>query len=143
MINIGIIGCGRITDLHAPGYLRNDRARIHAVCDTRPELAQQRLAQWGAERAYTDHRELLADDAVDAVEIITPHHLHHDICLAACAAGKHVSVQKPMALTIGECDAMIRAAESAGVILKVFETLCFIRRTSRRPSSSTAARWGI
>ncbi len=124
-LNVGIIGCGRITDLHAPGYARSRRARIFAVCDVNPELAARRGAEWGAERVYTDYHKLLADPDVQAVEIIVPHHLHKQVCVDACEAGKHVSVQKPMALTVSECDAMIRAARENNVKLKVFENFDF------------------
>lgn len=124
-INFGIIGCGRISDLHAPGYLRSEDARIYAVCDTNPQIAEKRLAEWRAEKSYTDYRQLLEDPEVDAVEIIVPHHLHRDITVAACEAGKQVSIQKPMALTVGECDDMIAAADEAGVMLKVFENFVF------------------
>ncbi|MFA6448922.1 MAG: Gfo/Idh/MocA family oxidoreductase [bacterium] len=124
-LNFGIIGCGRITDLHAPGYARSDRAQIYAVCDINRETAERRMREWGAEKFYTDYREMLADPAIHAVEIITPHHLHKDLCVEACRAGKHVSVQKPMALSASECDAMILAAEEAKVQLKVFENFVF------------------
>jgi len=125
MLNVGIIGCGRITDLHAPGYLRSSDARIYAVCDLSREVAERRQREWGAERVYTDHRALLDDDRVDLVEIITPHHLHCAMTLDAAAAGKHVSVQKPMAMNVAECDRMIAAAAEAGVLLKVFENFVF------------------
>ncbi len=124
-IHFGIIGCGRITDLHAPGYQHTDAARIFAVCDVDEALARRRAAEWGARRAYTDYRDLLEDPDVHAVEIITPHHLHRDMCVEACRAGKHVSVQKPMALTIADCDQMIAAAEEAGVKLRVYENFVF------------------
>lgn len=125
MLNFGIIGCGRITDLHAPGYARSKRARIFAVCDVNRATAERRAAEWGAERIYTDYNEMLADPDVHAVEVITPHHLHKDVCVAACRAGKHVSVQKPMAINVYECDEMIAAASEAGVKLKVFENFVF------------------
>jgi len=125
-LNVGIIGGGRIADMHAPGYLREDiGARIWAVCDANPQVAERRAREWGAEKWYTNHLELLADPQVQAVEILTPHHLHKRMCLDACAAGKHVSVQKPMALNVAECDEMIAAAKSAGVKLKVFENFVF------------------
>jgi len=124
-LNFGIIGCGRISDLHAPGYLKSDRARIYAVCDSSPETARRRKYEWRAEKSYTDYTELLDDPDVDAVEIIVPHHLHRDLAVAACRAGKHVSVQKPMAMTVSECDDMIHAAREAGVTLKVFENFVF------------------
>ncbi len=125
MLNFGIIGCGRITDLHAPGYARSDAARIYAVCDVNEKTCDRRMSEWGAEKKYTDYRQLLEDPAIDAVEIITPHHLHKQITIDACRAGKHVSVQKPMALNVAECDEMIAAAREAGVKLKVFENFVF------------------
>jgi predicted dehydrogenase len=125
-LNVGIIGCGRIADMHAPGYLRGGvPARIYAVCDVDRATAERRAKEWGAQRAFTDYRELLADPDVHAVEIITPHRLHRQMCLDACRAGKHVSVQKPMAMNVTECDEMIRAAREAKVKLKVFENFVF------------------
>ncbi len=56
MINVGFIGCGRIADLHALGYKDNPDARIYAVCDVSPDRAEARKNEWGAEKAYTDHR---------------------------------------------------------------------------------------
>ena len=124
-LNVGIIGCGRITDMHVPGYQRCDRARLLAICDVDPVLLARRKAQWGVERAFADYRELLADPDIDLVEVITPHHLHRRFVEEAFAAGKHVSVQKPMALTVADCDAMIVAGERAGRMLKVFENFVF------------------
>ena len=124
-LNVGIIGCGRITDMHVPGYARCDRARVLTICDVDVDLLARRKAEWGVERATTDHRELLADPDIDLVEIITPHHLHRRLVEEAFAAGKHVSVQKPMALTVADCEAMIAAGEQAGKLLKVFENFVF------------------
>lgn len=124
-INVGIIGGGRISDMHGDSYAQCKGARIYAVCDLNPEVAEQRAREWGAARAYTDYREMLTDHTIDAVEIITPHHLHKRMCIDACEAGKHVSVQKPMAMNVGECDAIIAAAHCHGVKLKVFENFIF------------------
>ncbi|MDA8219286.1 MAG: Gfo/Idh/MocA family oxidoreductase, partial [Dehalococcoidales bacterium] len=120
-LRVGIIGGGRIADLHALGYRDSLQAEICTVCDVNEHLARSRAREWRAERWFTDYRELLADPAVDAVEIITPHYLHAEMTVAALEAGKHVSVQKPMALTVTECDAMIAAAKRTGKNLRVFE----------------------
>lgn len=126
-LRVGIIGTGRISDLHALEYLANDRARIVAVCDVDLDLAQQRGRAWGVaeDRILADYHDLLALPDVDLVEILLPHHLHHQATLDAAAAGKHISLQKPMALTLAEADEMIAAAEQAGVIFKVFENFIF------------------
>ena len=124
-IRAAIVGCGRISDMHAPGYLSHPDARIYVVCDVNRELVERRKQEWGADKAVTDYRAVLDDPAVDLVEIITPHHLHCEMVEQAAAAGKHISVQKPMALNVAECDRMIAAAERAGVRLKVFENFVF------------------
>ena len=76
----------------------------------RRELAAARARSWGVKKVYADYEALLADRGVDLVELLTPHHLHAEMTIAACAAGKHVSVQKPMAMTTAEADRMIGAA---------------------------------
>ena len=126
-LRVGFIGAGRISDLHALEYLANDRARIVAVCDVNYDIAAQRGAAWGVkpDRIFTDYHDLLALPDVDLVEILLPHHLHYQATLDAAAAGKHISLQKPMALSVQEADEMIAAAEKAGVIFKVFENFIF------------------
>jgi predicted dehydrogenase len=123
--HVALVGGGRIADMHAPGYLEDERARLYALCDLDPDVRARREREWGLARTYADYAALLADPRVDAVEILTPHHLHHRMVLDAAAAGKHVSVQKPMALTLAECDDMIAACRRAGVLLKVFENFVF------------------
>ena len=127
MLNVGFIGAGRISDLHALEYLANDRAQIVAVCDIDQDIARRRAEAWGvpADHVFTDYRDLLALPDVDLVEILLPHHLHRQATLDAAAAGKHISLQKPMALSVAEADEMIAAAEQAGVIFKVFENFIF------------------
>jgi predicted dehydrogenase len=126
-IQVAIVGCGRISDLHALGYQGRNDARIVAVCDTKKGRAQDKARAWDipAEQVYTDYERLLADPDVDLVELLVPHHLHAEMTIAACQAGKHVSVQKPMAFTAAEADSMIWASERAGVIVRVFENFVF------------------
>lgn len=126
-LRVGIIGAGRISDLHAIEYLQNEHAQIVAVCDAKRANAEQRGRAWGVpdERIFANYHDLLALPDVDLVEILLPHHLHHQAVIDAAAAGKHISVQKPMALNTAQADAMIEAARSAGVVLKVFENFIF------------------
>jgi predicted dehydrogenase len=124
-IRVGIVGCGRISDLHELGYQERDDSRIIAVCDVKKGRAREKARVWGVDRIYSDYQQLLADTEVDLVELLVPHHLHAAMTIAACEAGKHVSVQKPMALNVGEADSMIRAAAQAGVVLRVFENFVF------------------
>jgi predicted dehydrogenase len=125
LVRVAIVGCGRISDLHALGYRGWEDARLVAVCDTNRKRARDKAKAWGVDRVYGDYAQLLADPDIDLVELLVPHHLHADMAVAACQAGRHVSVQKPMALTAAEADQMIAAAQQAGVILRVFENFRF------------------
>jgi predicted dehydrogenase len=124
-LRVAIVGCGRISDLHAIGYRGREDARIVAVCDTSRRRAAKHAAAWGAERIYRDYHQVLEDPEIDLVELLTPHYLHCSMTVEACQAGKHVSVQKPMALTAAEADQMIAAAERAGVMLRVYENFVY------------------
>ncbi len=126
-LRVAFIGTGRISDLHARAYLDDERAELTAVCDSNIKLARLRGERWGvpSHRIYAEYRELLALDDIDLVEILLPHHLHFQATLDAAAAGKHISVQKPMALSLAQADEMVAAARAAGVVLKVYENFIF------------------
>ena len=126
-IGVAILGTGRISDLHAIEYLRSDAARIVAVCDQLRDLAAAKAEAWGVpdSRTFTTLDALLACDEVDLVEVLLPHDQHLPATLAALAAGKAVSVQKPMATSLADGLAMVAAADSAGGFLKVFENFVF------------------
>lgn len=120
-IKIGLIGTGAITDLHYLGYENSDTLEIEAICDPDNQLLEQRSAQWNVKNIYNDYHQLLRNNEIDAVEVITPHYLHAEIAKAALLSGKHVSIQKPMATTILDCDDLIETANKSGKLLRVFE----------------------
>lgn len=120
-INVGFIGAGQISALHALGYRDNPTGRLAAVADADPAVAEKRAEEYGISRWYTDYRDLLDDPDIDAVEILLPHHLHLQAMLDAVAAGKHISLQKPMAMSLAEADQMIEAADQADTLFRVFE----------------------
>jgi predicted dehydrogenase len=124
-IRVAIIGCGRISDLHQLGYRGRQDAKIVAVCDTDKGRARKKAKEWGVEKVYSDYQQVLADKEVDVVELLTPHHLHCPMTVQAAQAGKHISVQKPMALSAAEADEMIAAATKSGVLLRVYETFVY------------------
>jgi predicted dehydrogenase len=124
-IRVAIVGCGRISDLHQLGYRGREDARIVAVCDTHKAHARKKAREWGVEKVYSDYQQVLNDREVEAVELLTPHHLHCEMTVQAAQAGKHISVQKPMALCVSEADEMIAAANNAGVVLRVYETFVY------------------
>jgi predicted dehydrogenase len=125
VIRVAIVGCGRISDLHQMGYRGREDAKIVAVCDTNKGHARDKAREWGVEKIYTDYAQVLNDKDVDVVELLTPHHLHCSMTVQAAEAGKHVSVQKPMALTAAEANKMIAAVNKAGVRLRVYETFVY------------------
>ncbi|MGA3085378.1 MAG: Gfo/Idh/MocA family oxidoreductase [Thermodesulfobacteriota bacterium] len=124
-VNVAIVGCGRISDLHELGYRGREDANITAVCDTNKGRANARAKAWGVEKVFYDYNRLLDDRDINLVELLVPHHLHAEMTIAACRAGKHVSVQKPMATCVGDADRMIEAAQKAGVLLRIYETFVF------------------
>jgi len=125
VIKVGIIGCGRIADLHFPGYEAIPDAAIHAVCDVDAKAAEARRAALGVSKAYTDYRELLADSEIDAVEILTPQTLHEPIVIDAARAGKHIAVQKPMTTGLDSAARMLDAVRNAGITYKVTDNYVF------------------
>jgi predicted dehydrogenase len=126
-LRVALIGVGRISDLHAIEYRNNPAARIVALCDRDVQAARLHATDWGLGdvRITDDYHEILADPQVDLVEILLPHHLHCEVALAAIAAGKAVSLQKPMCLNLAEADRVVAAAAAAGTPFKVFENFIF------------------
>jgi len=124
-LRVAIVGCGRISDLHALGYEGRSDAAIVAVCDTKRARAGAKAKRWGVDKVYTDYERLLDDESIDLVELLVPHDLHSGMTIDACRAGKHVSVQKPMSLNVSEADRMMEAARGAGVVLRVYENFVF------------------
>jgi predicted dehydrogenase len=120
-VRLGIVGIGNIAPLNAQGYLDHPDCDVVALCEPREEKARRVAAEWDVPKVYTDLDALLADDDIDAVEILTPTHMHRDHVVAAAEAGKHISVQKPIANSVAEAREMIAAAEKAGVVFRVTE----------------------
>ena len=125
MIKVCIVGCGRIATLNVKGYLEHPDSELYAVCDTNLERATTFAKEYGVKKIFSDFKDVLNDPEIDAVDLLVPHHLHCKMTVEACKAGKHVSVQKPMAMNLEECDQMINAARESGVHLKVFENFVF------------------
>lgn len=124
-VRIGILGAGRIADLQVLGYLEHPQVDLVAVCDADAARARERATAWGARRSYTDPDRLFADPEVDAVDVLTPHHLHAAHAIAALEAGKHVSLQKPPTRTLAELDRVAEAAARSGRTLRIFENFTY------------------
>ncbi len=124
-LRMGVIGCGGIAGAHLPAQRAVEGMRTVAVCDINEDTARAAAAEYEVPTVYTDWRDLVADDDVDAVAVLLPHHLHREPAVAAARAGKHVLCEKPMATALADCDAMIAAADEAGVVLMIAQILRF------------------
>ena len=124
-IGIAIIGCGGIAQAHLESLGEIDDFRIVATVDIIEERAKEYASKYKAERYYTSIDEALEDPEVEAVSICLPHYLHSPVAVAAAKAGKHILVEKPMAISLKEADEMIKAADENDVTLMVEQTLRF------------------
>ena len=116
-LRIGAAGLGRAFSIMIPTF-RDPRVMLVAAADPRAE-ARRRFAKDFGGKAYDTVEELCADPGVEVVYVATPHQLHARHAILAARNGKHVLVEKPMALTLDDCTAMVAAARSAGVFLIV------------------------
>src|SRR4051812_13897823 len=120
-VRVAIAGLGRSGwDIHAKTLEKlKSHFQVVAVTDTQPERSQEAVQRLGC-RAHPDPSALFADPDVDLVVIATPSHVHATQVLEALGRGKHVVCEKPMALSVGDVDRMIDAAERAQRLLTVF-----------------------
>lgn len=118
MLKIGILGCGKITEVrHAPEYTENPNTRIDLWYDAVPERAKLMAEQFGG-KVCESAEELLASD-LDAVSVCVANVYHADMTIKALNAGKHVLCEKPMAVSLAECEAMVAAAAASGKHLMI------------------------
>ncbi|MGE4167268.1 MAG: Gfo/Idh/MocA family oxidoreductase [Xanthobacteraceae bacterium] len=118
MLKVGVTGLGRAFSLMIPAFAGDSRVSLVAGADPRAEARAKFAADFGG-RAHETVEALCADREVDVIYVATPHGLHAQHAMMAAQAGKHVLVEKPMALTLQDCAAMIDAAKRAGVHLIV------------------------
>jgi myo-inositol 2-dehydrogenase/D-chiro-inositol 1-dehydrogenase len=119
MIRLGIVGCGNVTQLrHLPALRRVSGVKVSAVSDINPARLDHVAGQFDAVRRYTDYRQLIEAGEVDAVAVCVPPQLHAEVTLAALEANKHVFIEKPLALSLEECD-LLRACAARHVALKI------------------------
>jgi len=117
-LRIGVAGLGRAFAVMLPTFKADPRVSLVAAADTRAE-ARQRFAEEFSANAYTTVEELCADPAVEVIYVATPHQWHARHAALAAQHRKHLLIEKPMALTLQECAAIIDAARSAGVHLVI------------------------
>lgn len=116
----GVIGCGGIADRRTiPGMMLANNAELVAVMDANMEAAERVKEKYGAKYAFNDMNEVLAIDEIDAVYIASPVFCHKEQVAAACKAGKHILLEKPVGLDIAEGEEIVKMCEDAGVKLGV------------------------
>ncbi len=108
-IRVGVVGLGDAGRLHLGGYKRMPDVEVVGIADNDGARLEAVGSQFNVERRYTDYRQLLDDPQLQAVSVCTPPFLHSEVSVAAAERGRHVHCEKPMALTLRECDAMIEA----------------------------------
>ena len=111
MIRVAVIGCGKIAQVrHLPEYATNPNAQLVAYYDKNSQRAHEVAAQYGG-KVYDSYFDLLKDPEIDAVSVCVENRSHAEMTTAALYAGKHVLCEKPMAVTLAECESMVAAAE--------------------------------
>ncbi len=128
MLRVGLIGCGDISNLNSLGYIFSQDTELVAVADTDLKCAGEKLERWGLRtlKYYQDYTKMIDSEDLDLVEILTPHHLHAPMTEYCAKAGvPAISLQKPMAHTISDCDRIIKVCQENGTILKLFENFRF------------------
>jgi predicted dehydrogenase len=134
-VRFGIIGCGRISQSHLRAVAAIEGAEAVAAADINEKALNERADEFDIPRRYRDWSALLEDEAVQAVTICLPHHMHEPVAVEAARHKKHVLAEKPMCVSLAECDRMIAAAEQNGVILMSAQVL------RRYPINLLAKQW--
>lgn len=119
MLRFALLGCGRISQKHVDAIASIEGAELVAVCDIRPDRAVALARGTPGCRPYNDLREMLASERLDVVNVLTPSGLHAEHAIVVARNGRHVVVEKPMALRLDDADRMLEACDEAGVKLFV------------------------
>lgn len=132
--NAVIIGCGNIGPVHAAAIAESENANLYGVCDVIEERAVRLAKQYDC-LSFTDMQTVLSDEKVDSVHICLPHYLHAEAAILAAKAGKHVVLEKPVALSVAEARGIRRAVEESGI------RCCVILQNRLNPSVAAAKEW--
>jgi len=125
-LGIGVIGVGRVAQAHlAAVSALKEEVDLLAVADVEEEKAREAIEKYGAGYFTTRYEDLLGDPTIEAVIIALPNHLHHSAALDAAKAGKHILIEKPMAMNILQAREMVAAAEDNRVTFMVGQSRRF------------------
>jgi predicted dehydrogenase len=140
-VRIGLIGCGKVGQIHAAALKSLPEAEFVAACDNNGDRAEAFAAKYGIQ-PFTSATTMFREGRLEAVVIGTPHPLHAEATLVAAQAGVHVLVEKPMAASLADCDAMLQACRQAGVILSVISQRRFYEPVLRMKAAIEAGKIG-
>src|SRR5215831_18624738 len=120
LLRLGILGCGPIAQFaHFDACRKARNAELYAICDVADDLRAKMAAVHQPRVAYRDFGEMLADPQVEAVIVAVADQYHVPLCLKALAAGKHVLVEKPLGVSIEECEELRLGVTEKGLVLQV------------------------
>jgi len=141
-VRYAVIGLGFFGEKHTEVLYDMPDVELAAVCTRRPDRLKEISGRFSIPKSYTDYEELLADADIDAVSVVTHVGDHRDITIRALEAGKHVLVEKPMAGTVEDCDAIVAAASKAKGKFMVGHICRFDRRISLAKAAVDEGRIG-
>jgi UDP-N-acetylglucosamine 3-dehydrogenase len=141
-LRVGLIGCGAFGESHLAAFAGIPLARVAAVTDVAPDRARRAAERHGIPHIARDFHELVAMPDIDAVSVVTTEDQHLQPVLAALENGKHVFVEKPMAMSVEDAQQMIDAAGKSGLILMPGHLLRFETKYATVKAQLTAGRLG-
>ena len=116
-LRVAVLGAGAWAEhAHIPGWLRDPRCELVAICDVRAELARDFAQKFGVAESTDDWQALVGRPDIDVIDVVTPSATHFELSMAGLEAGKHVLCEKPLAPSVADAEAMVAAAERAGTV---------------------------
>ena len=129
-VRVALVGCGKVAQIHATALRSLPEAELFAAGDVSADRAEAFAAKYGVQ-PFTDLGTMLRESGPEAIIIGTPHPLHAEAAVRAAEAGVHVLVEKPLAATLADCDAMLGAARKSGVTLGAISQRRFLEPVQR------------
>jgi len=140
-LKTGIIGCGKVAAIHAAALTTIQRSAFTAVCDEDEKRAQEFASRFGV-KAYTDVEEMLSREKLDVVTVCTPHPVHKVPTIKALKAGANVLIEKPLASSLEDCDAMLSIAAETGRQIAIISQRRFYSPCMRLKNAIDAGKIG-
>ena len=114
-IKAGIIGCGKVGPFHAAAYQKIENCELCAVYDVQEDRAKAFAEKFGA-KAYTSIEAMVKENGLDVVSVCTPHPVHRQAAVEALRAGANIAIEKPLASSLEDCDAILEAAREHNAV---------------------------